>query len=324
MPLKDKLRQIGTKERNDDYKKLTIAIYNDLFARTKSTLDSLADAKRLEYTAARAIVEKLLKVLMNDRCFLLAIASQRQEEEEHLYSHSLRVSIYALCIAVMSGYNQHQVMEIGIGALLHDIGMLLVPRTIRLKKGKLDKDEWYEIMKHPVLGIHLLEKIDRLPEWIPYMAYQCHERENGKGYPKQRSGRFIHNYAKMCAIADMFEAFSSPRPYREAYIPCKALELVVKASRQGLVSSEFTQSLVQCLSLFPVGSVVELNNKSIGIVVRVSPTSFSKPTVCVVFDGNGNELTGGPREIDLAAEQPLSIVKAHPDNYRGISWKSGF
>jgi len=325
LPLKTKLRQLASKDRSDEYKKLTAGVYTDLIGRTKTILDSLADAKRLDYSAARAIIEQTIKIMMIDMSYLLNLVVMEHGEDAHVYNHSLNVAIYALCIATIFGYNQHQVIEIGIGALLHDIGMLLVPREIYQKKGKLDKDEWYEIMKHPVFGVHLLEKIDRLPEFVPFMAYQCHERENGKGYPKQRSSRFIHNYAKICAVADMYEAFSSKRPYRDAYVPYRALELVIKASRQGLISGEYTKALVQCLSLFPVGSIVELNNKCIGKVVRASVTSPSKPTVCLLFDENGTALPGnGSCEFDLTNSLTLSIVKAHPNDYKGIHWMSGF
>jgi HD-GYP domain-containing protein (c-di-GMP phosphodiesterase class II) len=325
MPVKGGLRQIAAKDRSDEYKKKTTGTYNDLIVRTKTLLDSLTDGNHLDYVTARSIVEQLLKILTNDMSFLLNMTVQQYTEEDHVYNHSLKVSVYALCIAIVSGYNQRQVIEIGIGALLHDIGMLLVPRMIYLKKGKLDKDEWYEIMKHPVLGVHLLEKIDRLPESIPFMAYQCHERENGKGYPKQRGSRFIHNYARICAVADMYEALSSPRPYRDALIPYRALEMVIKASHQGLISGEYTKSLVQCLSLFPVGSIVELSNRCIGKVVKASQSSLTKPLVSLLYDENGKELSGGGScEMDLMSSRDVSIVKAHPNDYKGVFWLSGF
>ncbi|MBN2035758.1 MAG: HD domain-containing protein [Chitinispirillaceae bacterium] len=323
--LKEKIRQISSTERTDDYRKMVLNVYNQAVGRTKSVLESLADGRRIDYFMPKSILEQLMRIFVNDMSFLLNTVSTQQKGEEHIYNHSLNVSIYSLCTATAFGYNQHQVLEIGIGALLHDAGMLLVPREIYLKKGKLEKDEWYEIMKHPILGLHLLEKVDRLPEWVPYMAYQCHERENGKGYPKQRSSRLIHNYAKICAIADMYEAFSSPRPYRDAYIPYKALELIIKASKQGLLSGELVRSFVQFMSLFPVGSVVELSNRCVGKVIRTNPTSPSKPVVCVLFDADGNKLTGSNQyEEDLSVNLSISIVKAHPNNYRDITWMQGF
>jgi HD-GYP domain-containing protein (c-di-GMP phosphodiesterase class II) len=322
---REKLQQISTRERSEEYKKRIPAIYADALRRTSSILTALANGKRIEYSAPRAIVEQLLRVFSTDMCFLVNVVAQQQKSDEHLFNHSLNVCIYAVTIAAAYGYNQHQVVEIGAGALLHDVGMLLVPNDLRLKKGKLDKDEWFEIMKHPILGLHLLEKIDRMPDLVAYMAYQCHERENGCGYPKQRSSRFIHTYAKICAIADMFEAFSAPRPYREAHIPFKALELVIKASRQGLVAGDLVKSFVQFLSLFPVGSIVELNNRSIGKVIRNNPLSPSKPIVAVLFDPDGKRLTGANSyEEDLAANLSLSIVKAHPPSAFPLKWTDGF
>jgi HD-GYP domain-containing protein (c-di-GMP phosphodiesterase class II) len=232
IPLKEKIRQIATAERSDEYRTMVMNVYLQALSRTKDLLDQLADGKRIDYYSSKSIIEQIMRIFTSDMSYLLNIVAMQQKTEDHIYNHSLNVAIYSLCTSTAFGYNQHQVVEIGIGALLHDVGMLLVPREIYLKKGKLEKDEWYEVMKHPILGLHLLEKVDRLPEWVPYMAYQCHERENGKGYPKQRSSRLIHNYAKICAIADMFEAFSSPRPYRDAYIPYKAIELVIKASKR--------------------------------------------------------------------------------------------
>jgi HD-GYP domain-containing protein (c-di-GMP phosphodiesterase class II) len=325
IPLKEKIRQVGTAERSDDYRKMILNAYQQAFDRTKTILDLLADGKRIDYFSPKGIMEQVMRIFTSDMSYLLNIVAMHQKTEEHIYNHSLNVAIYSLCTATAFGYNQHQVLEIGIGALLHDAGMLLVPRDICLKKGKLEKEEWYEIMKHPILGLHLLEKVDRLPEWVPYMAYQCHERENGKGYPKQRSSRLIHNYAKICAIADMYEAFSSARPYRDAYIPYKAIELVIKASKQGLLSGELVRSFVQFMSLFPIGSIVELSNRCIGKVIRTNPSSPSKPVVCILFDGDGTPLSGSKiYEEDLSANLSLSIVRAHPNNFRGIDWNQGF
>jgi HD-GYP domain-containing protein (c-di-GMP phosphodiesterase class II) len=325
IPLKEKIRQIGTTERSDEYRKMVMNVYIQALNRTKNILDLLADGKRIDYYTPKGIVEQIMRIFISDMSYLLNVVAMQQKTEEHIYNHSLNVAIYSLCTATAFGFNHHQVLEIGIGALLHDVGMLLVSREIYLKKGKLEKDEWFEIMKHPILGLHLLEKVDRLPEWIPYMAYQCHERENGKGYPKQRSSRLIHNYAKICAIADMYEAFSSPRPYRDAYIPYKAIELIIKASKQGLLSGELVRSFVQFMSLFPVGSVVELSNRCVGKVIRTNPASPSKPVVNVLFDADGNVLGGAKAlEEDLSANLSLSIVRAHPNQHRGITWDQGF
>ncbi|HEX3019582.1 MAG TPA: HD domain-containing phosphohydrolase, partial [Chitinispirillaceae bacterium] len=194
----------------------------------------------------------------------------------------------------------------------HDIGMLLIPQEIRLKSSRPTEDEWYEIQKHPLTGIYLLERISRLPEPVILMTYQSHERENGKGYPKQRSSSLIDNYAKILSVADIFEALSSPRSYRDAYLPYKAIETLITMTRQGLVNGEYVKALLEYTSLFPIGSIVELSNKSIGRVVKSNGTSFAKPSVCILIDNKGNILEKDEQYIeDLSSNTSVQIVKAH-------------
>ena len=161
-----------------------------------------------------------------------------------------------------------------MGALLHDVGMLLIPEEIRFKKGRLSKDEWYEVQKHAILGMHVLEKIPNLPESALYVAYQTHERENGKGYPKQRTGRFIHAFAKIVQVADVYESLCSQRDYRPPYLPYRAMELLIKMSVRNLLSIDFVKAFLAYASLFPIGSVVELSNHCIARVVQ--RTNFIK------------------------------------------------
>jgi HD-GYP domain-containing protein (c-di-GMP phosphodiesterase class II) len=204
--------------------------------------------------------------------------------------------------------------------------MLLVPREIFLKKGRLTKDEWYEVQKHSMLGLHLLERVKKLPASAPYIAYQVHERENGQGYPKQRSGRFIHNYSKIVQVADVFESLSSPREYRAPYIPYRAMEVIIKMSKRCLLASEYVKALITYVSLFPVGSLVELSNHTIAKVISANESHFTKPVVSVIADHEGNLL---PAEkiyrIDLAGDHALQITRAIESNQLpGLDIMHGF
>lgn len=311
-PLKCSARQILTNERTEKYKKTVLNSYADALSRTTSMLNCLADGEILDGELVRVLVEQFVKTFTSDRSILLNISGIKHKEEEYIYTHSLNVTLLSINIAAAYGYSEQQVVEIGMGALLHDVGMLLLPDGIRLKKGKFSEDEWWEVQKHPIIGLHLLEKMSRLPESVPYVAYQCHERENGKGYPKQRSTRLIHNYARIVAVADVFEALSSPRCYREAHIPYKAMELVIRMTRQGLISGEFVKSLLEYASLFPVGSMVELSNNCVGKVIRSNNSSYAKPVVCVLIDNEGVPLSSDKvYEEDLSRNTNVQIVRAH-------------
>jgi len=323
--LKDRASQIKTSERTEQYRSKLVGMYEDSLRQTRSLLSAIVSEQSIDGGSVRNIVERFVRIYINDRNILLNLATIKNKDNEYIFNHSLNVCILSINIAASFGYNEQQVIEIGMGALLHDLGMLLLPSSILTKKGRLDEDEWYEIQKHPILGLHLLEKVSRLPESVPYVAYQSHERENGKGYPKQRSSRLIHCFAKILQIADVFEALSSPRPYREAHLPYKAMELVIKMTRQGLISGEFVKAFLEYTSLFPIGSIVELSNGCRGKIITANITSFAKPVVRILIGPDGKALPPALiYEEDLAADTKLQIMKALASDFNGLSLMEGF
>lgn len=302
----------NTLHRSVEYINSRLSDYDNALQKIKDLLQSLVQGKKVSAESIRSISTHFAESFLSDPHFMINLSNLKSDSGDYLFHHSLNVCILAINIAAASGCNQLQVVEIGMGALLHDIGMLLIPQEIRLKSSRPTEDEWYEIQKHPLTGIYLLERISRLPEPVILMTYQSHERENGKGYPKQRSSSLIDNYAKILSVADIFEALSSPRSYRDAYLPYKAIETLITMTRQGLVNGEYVKALLEYTSLFPIGSIVELSNKSIGRVVKSNGTSFAKPSVCILIDNKGNILEKDEQYIeDLSSNTSVQIVKAH-------------
>jgi len=314
--LKDNATELTPAGRTETYKTTMARMYEQALWKVETILDALADGEAVDGPAIRSIVEKFVTTFVTDRNILICLSTTRSANPLYVYSHSLNVCLLAINIAASRGYNREQVIEVGMGALLFDVGMLLVPRHIYLKKGRLTKDELFEIQKHPILGLHLLENITRLPESIPYIAYQGHERENATGYPKKRDKRLTHCFSKIVQIADIYIALTSPRPYREPYLPYTGMEMIIKMMRMGLVSGEFVKALLCYTSLFPVGSLVELSDNSIGKVIKANATSYAKPVVTVLTTKSGELL---PRQnyfqIDLSEETSLQIVKAHKRDF---------
>jgi HD-GYP domain-containing protein (c-di-GMP phosphodiesterase class II) len=309
--LKNKASNEVKLPRTEEYKAELKTAYDDALTNLKNVLNNLADAKLVEGLIVKNMVGRFVKTWLTDRNILLNSINYKSSDEEYLYHHSLNVCLLSINIAAATGYSEKQVIDIGIGAALHDVGMLLVPKEIRLKKGRLTKDEWYEVQKHTVLGLHIIEKVPSLPECAAYIAYQTHERENGQGYPKQRMSRFIHNYSKIVQIADVFESLSSPRQYRAAHIPYRAMEILIKMSRKNLLSNEYIKAFISYMSLFPVGSLVELSDHNTAKVVHANELHYTKPVVSVIKDSKGNIF---PLEkiyqVDLSKNTNIQIVKA--------------
>jgi HD-GYP domain-containing protein (c-di-GMP phosphodiesterase class II) len=315
--LKSRSAEKKASERTDEYKTSMVSSYEESVDRVKFILMKLAEGESVSNENIRFVVNRFIEIYLNDKNLLLNLATIKPSEQDYIFNHSLNVCILSINIAAAAGYSEQQVLEIGIGGLVHDVGMLLIPKKIRMKKGRLEESEWFDIQKHPMLGLHLLEKIDRLPSAVPFIAYQTHERENGKGYPKQRSSRLIHNYAKVVAVADIYEAFSSPRIYREGNIPYKAMEMLIKMAKQGLLNGDYVKAFLEYSSLFPVGSIVELSNGCLARVIKANGTSFAKPVVYVYIDAGGARLPKDQAfELDLAKSTNIQIVKAHSSMMR--------
>jgi len=324
--MREKARQVSVAERTDAYKKELTVSHGEALEHVRTILNTLADGKGIDESNIRSVVNSFVKTYLTDRSILLNISNIKSSEGDYLYHHTLNVCLLAINIAAAAKYSEKQIFEIGMAALLHDVGMLLVPEEIRFKKGRLSKDEWYEVQKHAIIGLHVLEKVARLPESALYVAYQTHERENGKGYPKQRSGRFIHSYAKIVQIADVYESLCSPRDYRPPYLPYRAMELLIKMSVKNLLSIEFVKSFLTYASLFPIGSIVELSNHCIGRVVQASELHQTKPIVSVIIDPCGALLTKEKIfQVDLSKDSSLQIIQAiEPANLPAIDIMHGF
>ncbi len=325
-PLKSRASQISVQDRSDDYKAGITYSYEFALKEVKEILDSLVVDSNSDGRPIKAIVERFKKIFITDRNILLNISGIKHTGEDYIYHHSLNVCLLAINIAASSGYNENQVVDIGIGALLHDVGMFLLPKEIRTKQGRLTDDEFLIIQKHPVLGLNLLEKIKKLPEAIPFIAYQIHERENSKGYPKQRNSLLIHRYAKMAQIADIYEAMTSPRSYRNAHTPHEIALYLIKMARLGLISGEFVKAFLEYASLYPVGSLVELNDKRIAKVIDANKDFLDKPVVSVITDSLGKILSKGSIvQEDLSKQKDIIIVKALDSDFlKNVDIMTGF
>ncbi|ACM20871.1 cyclic diguanylate phosphodiesterase [Geotalea daltonii FRC-32] len=146
---------------------------------------------------------------------LIALVSALDLREHNTQMHSRRVREYALLIARQLGIDERRSVNIGFGALLHDVGKIAVPDHILLKQGRLTEDEWKEMRKHPEAGYGIIKKINFLKE-AAEIAYTHHERFDGQGYPRGLRGEEIPYGARIFMVADVFDALSSTRSYHTA------------------------------------------------------------------------------------------------------------
>ena len=234
--------------------------------------------------------------------------------------HSLAVTTLGLSIGirVMHRYGwldaqgrrrfddiENRLTPLGVGLLLHDIGKLAIPPEILRKPGKLTDDEWKAMKSHPMLGVDILKKADGISPLARAVVRSHHERWNGSGYPESKSGTDIHQFARIAAAADVFDALTSDRCYRAALAAHEGYDFVVERA-----GSDFDPEVVEIFKAFvapyPPGTRVVLSDGFCGLVKDVKHDAVTRPIVRIIVDPSGALVE--PREIDLAKTPELTIV----------------
>jgi len=162
------------------------------------------------------------------------------------YTHSVNVGVFGISLAkvLFAKDPQHDMKEIASGFFLHDLGKCIIPLDILNKRGTLTNDEWKIMKKHPDIGYILLDQFNALTEEAKVIVMQHHERSDGKGYPKGLKGDQIHTYSKICCIADVFEALTAKRPYKQKQSAFEALKIMQKNMRENFDSYFFEQFIM--------------------------------------------------------------------------------
>jgi len=228
--------------------------------------------------------------------------------EGYLFHHSVNVAILAGILGMTKGYNRQQMEELGVGALLFDVGMTQIPAEIWNKQGSLSVAEKAIMHTHTEKGFDLLRGKFDISLLSAHCALQHHERYDGQGYPRGIKEKDIHEYAQIVAIADVFDALTSTRPHRNRFKPNDAIELLF-ASGNALFDLEIVRLFCQHICIYPVSTTVMLSSGQIGVVSSNHPGSVQRPTVRVLRESDGKEVQS-PYELDMRKELTVTIISS--------------
>lgn len=253
-------------------------------------------------------IRDFVKLITVDSDLLPTIVSLQEAKSDYLFVHCVNVSLLSMTIGGHLGLSVDQILELGTGALLQDVGMLRVPESIRQAPRALTPDERIEMERHVLYTLDSLQRLEGLPSVVPFVGYQVHERLDGSGYPRGRSGMFIHQYAKIAAVADVYAAMTHERPYRPAILPYDAVREILLEGSRGELDRTVIRAFLDCVSVFPIGSYVELDNGVLAKVVRANAGYHTRPVV-VAVDARGEV---GETVIDLLKDTSCRVVRAVP------------
>jgi putative nucleotidyltransferase with HDIG domain len=282
------------------------SLYTDI--RSGHSIDTSATKK--------AVVTLVDSVVRNpDAHALLMLLA---EKDKNRLTHSLNVCTLTLAFGRMMGLPRQYMIELGLGAILHDVGQAKIAIEIVSKEGLLT-DEEYEVMKtHTTRGMELLLEENRhLPYRAVDIVYTHHERFDGHGYPQGLTGEAIPLYGRIVAITDFYEATTSQYADREIMSPGSAMTELY-AMRAHNFDANLVEEFIKCVGIFPIGCTVLLNSNEVGIVVTQNRMSRLEPKIMLILDKDGH-FYPVPRLIDIALfkkEEKLQVVEiVVPEDY---------
>jgi HD-GYP domain-containing protein (c-di-GMP phosphodiesterase class II) len=231
-----------------------------------------------------------------------------------LADHCLQMSLLGMALAIEMGMSEAEICLVGLSGLLHDWGMTRVPEAIVSAKRVLSRVEFLEIQKHPMYTLDLLRSISGIPARVPLICFQVHEQPNGRGYPRGRQHENIHPAARILHVADVYLALTSQRPFRPPVTPAAAMRCLLVQARDNAVDPAAVASLLNVMSLFPIGSYVLLSDGSMARVVRRNGDKYTTPIVEIVQDAAGAPVAADAQDSQIIdpSERGLTVVRGLP------------
>ena len=250
------------------------------------------------------VAEMLHSLLRNPNP--LQLSTTLQFPNEHDACHSFNTAVLSMRFGQHLGINRSDLMSLGIGGMLHDIGKARIPPLMLVKPKKLNHDEIEVVRKHAADGYETLRSSGQLNNAVLDIVRCHHERSDGRGYPQGLEGDNVPELARVAAIADAYDSLTAGYGYREPITPTEAVQLLNTEAGEEY-GHDMMYELVRCLGTYPVGSLLELNSGAYVMVIGSNPSARLKPLVLQIRDEDGKYVK--PRLVfDLASHPEEEIL----------------
>lgn len=286
----------------------------------REVMDNLSDGGKLDVATAKRATQPIVESVMKSRSAMTWLVRMR-EAGDYLYTHSVSSAIWATVMARHLGMPKEDIEAAGLGAMLLDIGKTRIPRELLAKPGPLTPAEMAHARRHVELGMQLLEESGSVEPRVMAMVHTHHERHDGSGYPQGLSGHEIPVHGRIAGIVDYYDAVTSDRPYAKAQSSYDCLRTLNRLAGTAF-QAEMVEQFIQSIGFFPPGTLVQLNDGSVAVVVAQNRRHRLKPEVLLVADP-AKGLLKDFRLVDLQmpvrsawTDEPLYIDKGlEPGSY---------
>lgn len=274
-------------------------IYAQAVLYSKATAQAAREGLGVDLSRAKPHVDAILECLQRDASALVSILKLKSHGD-YAHTHGVNVCVYALIFGLRQDLPAEPLHDLGLAALLHDIGNSALPLSILEKPGRLTPEEYRVVMTHPVAGFRLLAASGELPSDVGRSVLEHHERYRGQGYPKGLAGDQISPLARIISICDVYDAMTSDRCYHRAMTPAEVLSKMYAWKAKDF-DPHFVDLFIKCVGIYPEGSFVRLKDGRVGMVVRNNPQHLLYPKVRIFIHSDGAIIR--PRLLNLAERQ---------------------
>lgn len=284
--------------------------YTDMIDRLKGLMDRIAAEERVEPKVVDKLSQDLVQLVRDKES---AIVSAILSSDVVGYD-AARAGVNCAILSVVVGQTMklppHRLSHLASGALLHDVGMLRVPEAIVDKKGTLTPEEAQKMRAHPLMSYRIITKELQYPDDVGLVGLQHHERWDGEGYPRKTGGQDTDLLARIVSVADAFEAMVSQKPYRNSMIGYAAIKNLLSDNSRRF-DPDVLKAFVRSMGIYPIGSIVVLNNAAIARVVDTHADAPLRPKIKLIVDEFGKHFKDDSGEVlDLLTERTLFIARA--------------
>jgi putative nucleotidyltransferase with HDIG domain len=271
-------------------------LYNDAVSAAADVWESAATESAPDATVARTMIDGLAQAVAQNRTALLALTTLKNYDN-YTFTHMVNVSILTMGQARGLGIDGPLLRELGLAALMHDIGKVRTPIEILNKPDKLTDAEFTIMKRHVIDGAEMLRQTPDIPALAPVIAFEHHLRTDGTGYPHGVRRASLNVGTMLCSIADVYDAMRSQRLYQEAFPTDRILE-ILKRNDGTHFDQHLVRRFVQLVGIYPAGNLVRLNTGDVAVVVKAYAPDPYRPRVRVLFDRHA-------KRLDLAYELNL-------------------
>ena len=266
-------------------------LVQDLMQRVKQ-------GQSIELEAVEQVADDMLHSLFRNQNALSCLTRIRNKDQ-YLMEHSVNVAILMGILAKSLGYKIETLQALVTGALLHDIGKIVIDDAILHKQGKLNSDEWAEMQRHVTYGEAVLDATEGISPIAKLVCAQHHERLDGTGYPRGLSAEHIAHYGKLAAVVDVYDAITADRVYHQGMSPTAAMKKMIEWSDSHL-DKALVYQFIRCMSVYPSGTLVELASQRIAVVVQPNERQQKQPIIRLLYCKQRQQYLNG-QWLDLSS-----------------------